>query len=1102
MGMRKCFKLAFLTLVSFIVSVALFAEEITREQAEVAAGNWLLRNAAFETPLSADIVSSKTVAIADGSSSFHVMELSGGGFVITSADDSLEPILAFSATASADKIGVDSTNPLFALLSRDISGRIAAARFAETNVLSRLRFANATVSTAASIAKSKWSSLLNVSSRRMASTVESENEIPDLRVAPFIETRWNQGNIEGSPCFNYYTPNNYVAGCNATALAQIMRYYRHPSKSVPAKTVECFVDGSVVYLTMKGGVYDWDNMPNDPTNSITEEQRKSIGKVLYDAGVAIGMRYASNSSSSLSIDVGKELRNTFGYASAVNLADYGGNIQGGLTSFIDSAILAPLDYGSPVLLGIRDTSDNSGHAVLADGYGYSDSTRYIHINMGWSGMCDAWYNLPDVTYGDGLVSFDTFESCVYNIFPTESGQIVSGRVLSSDGNVVPGAVVTVKRSGSSTIITNITTTASGVYAALLPASSTYVISASYAGESASINASTTSSTEYSPYVNQVVNQTVGNSWGNNITLSSVASASAPVFSSEAGSSFEASLTITITSDSGTTIYYTTDGSTPTTESTLYTSPITITDTTTLKAIAVKSGLINSVISTATYYRTDNDIASSLDTTDIVWLNDSEYPWVPQTDNTYDGFDAIISGCPSTDGTGWYNSSLTTTVTGPITMTLYYKDVRDANTTSYYYSYFNVLVDGISYFEKTNSAILDFLWRSVSVEIPEGTHTISLSYKGYYQSSTARSADMAIDLAEFSVRSPMPKISPETSSDELTAYTFTDSLQVSLAASGADAIYYTIDGTDPSVSSARYTAPFTITESTIVKAISTSQGKKDSSIVTAVYISHKPVGPGVWTSDATQVINEVGDSGSIIISLFANYGSCGYSKLFATVSESDKFLNWAKANNVYLISCDSSRFQFTQSATNYFTASYFKLGSSDDGSIYIPAITVASGVENVLGRAIAWSGNSIGSVTYDGTVESLIAGISSFISPGSILVSGGVPIPFDWLRTYDSTLTTDSAYSDYISAGEADTDGDGFPNWAEYLCDSNPTNRQDNLRCLISIDKNGKPVIEWTPVNANPKVSYIVEGKKNFTDKEWKQKNDSHYFFRVRPVWNQ
>ena len=58
-----------------------------------------------------------------------------------------------------------------------------------------------------------------------------------------------------------------------------------------------------------------------------------------------------------------------------------------------------------------------------------------------------------------------------------------------------------------------------------------------------------------------------------------------------------------TPTAGATIYYTTDGSTPTTASTEYTAAISLTATTTVKAIAVKKGMVPSNVLTATYTKT-------------------------------------------------------------------------------------------------------------------------------------------------------------------------------------------------------------------------------------------------------------------------------------------------------------------------------------------------------------------------------------------------------------------------------------------------------------------------------------------------------------------
>jgi fibronectin type 3 domain-containing protein len=92
------------------------------------------------------------------------------------------------------------------------------------------------------------------------------------------------------------------------------------------------------------------------------------------------------------------------------------------------------------------------------------------------------------------------------------------------------------------------------------------------------------------------------------TNSTVASASytissvlqTPVFSVAAGTYATAQTVALSDPHAGVTIYYTTDGTTPTTSSTVYTAPITVSTTETLEAIAVETGFTNSAIATATY----------------------------------------------------------------------------------------------------------------------------------------------------------------------------------------------------------------------------------------------------------------------------------------------------------------------------------------------------------------------------------------------------------------------------------------------------------------------------------------------------------------------
>ena len=86
-----------------------------------------------------------------------------------------------------------------------------------------------------------------------------------------------------------------------------------------------------------------------------------------------------------------------------------------------------------------------------------------------------------------------------------------------------------------------------------------------------------------------------------LTIGEKEPVSTPVFSPASGTTFTSSQKITITcATEGAAIYYTTDGTEPTTASTLYNGAFTITATTTIKAIAVKDGMADSAAATAAY----------------------------------------------------------------------------------------------------------------------------------------------------------------------------------------------------------------------------------------------------------------------------------------------------------------------------------------------------------------------------------------------------------------------------------------------------------------------------------------------------------------------
>lgn len=117
---------------------------------------------------------------------------------------------------------------------------------------------------------------------------------------------------------------------------------------------------------------------------------------------------------------------------------------------------------------------------------------------------------------------------------------------------------------------------------------------------------TTSSTAYSSSVTIDHSCTLkAKAFKDGLTDSEVASATytikmeTPSFS-PAGGTYDVTQSVTLSSTAGATIYYTLDGTTPTTSSTEYSSAISVSSTKTIKALAVKANCNNSDIGSATY----------------------------------------------------------------------------------------------------------------------------------------------------------------------------------------------------------------------------------------------------------------------------------------------------------------------------------------------------------------------------------------------------------------------------------------------------------------------------------------------------------------------
>ena len=396
-------------LVAFLLAagamLAAWAERVPSDLAARAVNSLIAQEGQMESPIRGT-VSSVRLCTATNGAAFYVAKLSDGGFVVTSTDTEIDPIVAISTESDLVE---DPQNPLWALLVGDMAARqesLSVRKKAGARLMSAIGSEDESGSSPAA----RWARLIESGDstqsagagkgvlRALGASSGKSSSISDVRVAPLLKTKWGQSyDASGKRCFNYYTPNNYLCGCTATAGAQILRYHKFPTEPVEPKTYECYVDWEYHELKQKGGVYDWNNMPNVPGSGTSDKQRRAIGKLTYDVSVAVSFYYTATETDGV-LSKFVNLCHEWGYAHATTYYDSGHKFT---KNNLKSVLIPNLDAKLPVGVGLANSA--GGHYVVADGYGYLSGQFSVHLNFGWKGASDAWYVLPGtIAEGGGI----------------------------------------------------------------------------------------------------------------------------------------------------------------------------------------------------------------------------------------------------------------------------------------------------------------------------------------------------------------------------------------------------------------------------------------------------------------------------------------------------------------------------------------------------------------------------------------------------------------------------------------------------------------------------------------------------------------------------
>ncbi len=226
-------------------------------------------------------------------------------------------------------------------------------------------------------------------------------------VGPLLTTKWNQTQFYNDWCpADANAPNGYgghvPTGCVATAMAQVMRYYKYPNFGTDAHE---YWHGA--YGTQAADFYthyNWSQMPDQLNAPNTE-----VAKLIRHCGVGVNMDYGPQGSSAWNTAIPFVLDHFFGYdAPAYTLLGFNG----------ENIVKEELHHLRPVIYSACEgVFGQSGcHTWVCDGYEIdAQGFYYFHMNWGWGGLDEDYYTLSDLTPGDD--NYSNWHTAITHIVP-------------------------------------------------------------------------------------------------------------------------------------------------------------------------------------------------------------------------------------------------------------------------------------------------------------------------------------------------------------------------------------------------------------------------------------------------------------------------------------------------------------------------------------------------------------------------------------------------------------------------------------------------------------------------------------------------------------
>lgn len=257
-------------------------------------------------------------------------------------------------------------------------------------------------------------------SRPMRASVNNATPV----VEPLVTTRWNQGEPYNLLCpYDSSVGVTCPTGCAATSMAQLVNYHEWPVQGKGTKSYNSSYGRLTVDFSKS--VYDWANMKDryesyydedkNIVNEWTDTEANAVAKLMYDCGVALEMTYGPYSSGAADTEMPLALCNYFNYHADLITRD------GHTVDEFLARIKEELDNSRPLVF--NGQGSGGGHSYIVDGY---DSNDYLHVNWGWGGISDGYFNVSymnpdDLGTGGGSGGFNEMQSIVV-AYPDETGE--------------------------------------------------------------------------------------------------------------------------------------------------------------------------------------------------------------------------------------------------------------------------------------------------------------------------------------------------------------------------------------------------------------------------------------------------------------------------------------------------------------------------------------------------------------------------------------------------------------------------------------------------------------------------------------------------------